>query len=128
MSLRILIADDHPTVRKSLKRLLESNMKWHVCGEAANGLEAVQKAALLTPDVVILDARMPEMDGFEAASQISSATPAVPILIYTNFAVAPGTKVVGVRQIINKESPQALLSALDALQVHSDTDLRTAEA
>jgi len=103
-------------------------MKWHVCGEAANGLEAVQKAALLTPDVIILDARMPEMDGFEAESHISSATPAVPILMYTDFAVAPGTKVVGVRQIINKESPQALLSALDALQVHSDTDLRTAEA
>jgi DNA-binding NarL/FixJ family response regulator len=120
MSLRILIADDHPTVRKSLKRLLESNMKWHVCGEAANGLEAVQKAALLTPDVIILDARMPEMDGFEAASQISSATQAVPILIYTNFAVAPGTKVVAVRQIINKVSPQALLSALDALQVHKE--------
>jgi DNA-binding NarL/FixJ family response regulator len=120
MSLRILIADDHPTVRRSLKQLLESNMKWHVCGEAANGLEAVQKAALLTPDVIILDARMPEMDGFEAASQISSATPAVPILVYTSFAVAPGTKVVGVRQIINKVSPQALLSALDALQVHKE--------
>jgi len=115
-------------VRKSLKQLLESNMKWHVCGEAANGLEAVQKAALLTPDVIILDARMPEMDGFEAASQISSATPAVPILMYTDFAVAQDTKVVGVRQIINKESPQALLSALAALQVPSDTDFRTAEA
>ena len=120
MSVRILIADDHPTVRRNLKQLLESNMKWRVCGEAANGLEAVQKAALLMPDVIILDARMPEMDGFEAASQISSATPAVPILMYTNFDVAPGTKAVGVRQIINKASPQALLSALGALQVHKE--------
>jgi len=120
MSLRILIADDHPTVRRNLKQLLESKMKWRVCGEAANGLEAVQKAALLMPDVIILDARMPEMDGFEAASQISSATPAVSILMYTNFDVAPGTKAVGVRQIINKASPQALLSALGALQVHKE--------
>jgi len=120
MSLRILIADDHPTVRRTLKQLLENNEEWQVCGDATNGQEAVQKAALLKPDVIILDASMPVMNGYEAASHISSASPDMPILIYTQFAAAPKSQCVGVRQIINKGSPHILLSALKELQAEID--------
>jgi DNA-binding NarL/FixJ family response regulator len=120
MPLRILIAEDNSAVRKGMKALLEVHPDWQVCGEASNGLEAVQKAAELKPDVAVLDLAMPEMDGLEAASQISSASPEVPILIYTNLAVGPEAKLeakkYGVREIINKgAAPEQLVSAVEAL-------------
>jgi len=118
--LRILIADDHTAVRRALKHLLESHARWQVCGEAVNGLEAVEKSAELKRDVVILDYAMPEMDGLEAASHICSASPQVPILVYTQFDVAPEIELelkrLCIRKIIRKDTPKELLSALEALQ------------
>ena len=119
MPLRILIADDDAAVRRALKHLLESQARWQVCGEAANGLEAVEKSAELKPDVVILDYEMPEMDGFEAARQIDSASPQMPILIYSHFGGTPEIRLelknVYNRGIISKNSPKELLRALEAL-------------
>jgi len=92
MVLRILIADDHSDLREILKVLLETQAGWQVCGAATNGLEAVQQAAELKPDIIILDLSMPEMDGLQAASLISSASPEVPILLYTNHALTPEAK------------------------------------
>jgi DNA-binding NarL/FixJ family response regulator len=86
LAYRILIADDQELVRKMLKTLLETHADWEVCAEAANGLEAVQKAAELQPDIIILDLAMPEMDGLHAAREILSNNPAVPILLHTNHA------------------------------------------
>jgi len=83
-------------------------------------LEAVQKAAELKPDVIILDLSMPGLDGLQAASQISLATPVIPILIYTNHAVSPQAKLEakkhGVRDIINKTALDQLISAVEAAQ------------
>jgi DNA-binding NarL/FixJ family response regulator len=117
---RILIADDHVMLRRTLKTLLETHVDWLVCGEAATGLEAVQKAAELKPDLIILDLSMPELTGLEAACQIFSASPNVPILIYTNYACSPETKLEamknGVRQVINKgASPDELVRAVETL-------------
>jgi DNA-binding NarL/FixJ family response regulator len=119
--LRILIADDHMGMRTALKAWLETHAGWQVCGEATDGLEAVQKAAELKPDVIILDLAMPKMDGLQAAGQISSASPTVPILVYTNYAVSPEVKLEaekhGVREVINKAaSPDQLANALESLQ------------
>jgi DNA-binding NarL/FixJ family response regulator len=102
---RILIADDHSLVRKVLKTTLENHSDWQVCGQATNGLEAVQKAAELHPDLIILDFAMPVMDGLGAARRILSASPSVPILIFTNYyfpslLVEAGSA--GVRQVIDK--------------------------
>jgi len=121
MPLRILIADDHQELREMLKALLETHAGWQVCGEAINGLEAVQKAADLKPDVIILDLSMPEMDGLQAASQISSASPDLPILIYTSHAVSPEAKLEakkhGVWGVLNKgASPEQLINAVESLQ------------
>lgn len=121
MLLRILIADDHTVLRTTLKTVLETHADWQVCGEAANGLEAVQKAADLKPDVIILDLAMPKMDGLQAASQISTAFPHLPILIYTNYDLSReaklGARKHGVRQVINKgASPGLLVKAIAALQ------------
>jgi DNA-binding NarL/FixJ family response regulator len=102
---RILIADDHSLVRKVLKTTLENHSDWQVCGQATNGLEAVQKAAELHPDLIILDFAMPVMDGLGAARQILSASPSVPILIFTNYyfpSLVLEADSVGVRQVIDK--------------------------
>src|ERR1700729_3803663 len=62
----ILIVDDHEIVRRGLRSLLASRPEWEICGEAGDGLEAVEKAKKLLPDVVLMDVSMPRMDGLEA--------------------------------------------------------------
>jgi DNA-binding NarL/FixJ family response regulator len=119
LAYRILIADDQEMVRKMLRALFETHADWQVCAEAANGLEAVQKAAELKPDIIILDLAMPEMDGLHAAREILSTSPAVPILLHTNHAfssLALEAKKNGIREVINKSvSEQELISAVEAL-------------
>jgi DNA-binding NarL/FixJ family response regulator len=105
MPYRILIADDHSLVRKVLKATLENRPGWQVCGQAADGLEAVQRAAELHPDLIILDFSMPLMDGLEAARRILSASPGVPVLIFTNYyfpSLVEEAEAAGVRQVIDK--------------------------
>lgn len=80
---QILIADDHDVVRKGIRALLEDHKGWNICGEASTGREAVERATLLNPDLVILDVAMPEMNGLEAARQIRRAVPTAKILVLT---------------------------------------------
>jgi DNA-binding NarL/FixJ family response regulator len=80
---RIFIADDHEVVRKGLTALLQAQADWEVCGEAADGREAVEKAQQLKPDVVILDIGMPSLNGLEATRQILKTNPQARILILT---------------------------------------------
>ena len=80
--LRILVADDHEVVRKGLVALLQQR-DWQVCGEAAEGRDAVEKALQLKPDVIILDLGMPNLNGLEATRQILKANPQARILILT---------------------------------------------
>ena len=82
---RILIADDSPTVRAGLKLLLQYHEDWTVCGEAEDGEDAVKKAAELKPDVILLDISMPAMDGLSAAEIIRRDAPDSEILIVTHF-------------------------------------------
>ena len=70
MAIEILIADDHEPVRRVLRSLIESRADWTVCGEAANGKAAVEKAKELKPHIVVLDVSMPEMNGLDAAPLI----------------------------------------------------------
>lgn len=81
--LRILVADDHGLVRCGATAVLETQRGWKVVGEAANGLEAVQKAIELQPDVAILDISMPGLDGIEAARQIHGVVPDTKLLVVT---------------------------------------------
>ena len=81
---RILIVDDHAILRKAVRRLLESRSEFEVCGEAEDGAQAVEKAAELKPDVVILDISMPKMNGFEAARQIRAFSPHSQIVILSS--------------------------------------------
>src|SRR5688572_4416944 len=83
--LRVLVVDDHPVVRDGLASMLETQDDLEVVGQAANGVSAVAAYVSLRPDVLVLDLRMPGMDGFEAATRILAEDPAAQILIMTTY-------------------------------------------
>jgi DNA-binding NarL/FixJ family response regulator len=80
---RILVADDHDVVRVGVRTLLERRSNWEVCAEASSGQDAVEKAKRLKPDVVVLDANLPEVPGLEATRQIVKALPDTEVVILT---------------------------------------------
>ena len=86
--IKILIADDHTVVRAGLKAILGFEKDFAVVCEAANGLDAVKRAAELKPDVVIMDLMMPKLGGAEATAQITSADPNVRVIILTTYGSA----------------------------------------
>jgi len=77
------VADDHPSVRRHVRGVLEAEGGWSVCGEATNGREAVEMAVELNPDLVVLDLSMPELNGLDAARQILKRIPSADVLILT---------------------------------------------
>jgi len=80
---RVLVADDHEVMRMGIRNLLQFRSGWSVCAEASNGQEAVEKALLSRPDVIIMDITMPVMNGLEAARQISRAQPHIPVILFS---------------------------------------------
>ena len=87
MSIRVLVADDHSMVRAGFRMLLTGEQEIEVVAEASNGLEAVDKTKRLNPAVVLMDIRMPEIDGIEATRRILAANSAARILILTTFGL-----------------------------------------
>ena len=84
-SIRLLIADDHLIVRQGLRLILETEDGFELVGEAADGAEAVQLAGELHPDVILMDLRMPGMDGLTAIEQLAEKQPEIAIVILTTF-------------------------------------------
>jgi DNA-binding NarL/FixJ family response regulator len=85
VTIRLLIADDEDLVRSGIRLILEQHPDLEVAGEAATGVEAIRQARALDPDVVLLDVRMPDLDGIQAAARIARDTPRVRILMLTTF-------------------------------------------
>jgi NarL family two-component system response regulator LiaR len=81
----ILIVDDHPSVRTLIRAFLESQTGFTVCGEAVDGLDALQKALHLHPDLIVLDVEMPRMNGLDAARVLRYLLPGVPIILFTVY-------------------------------------------
>ncbi len=82
---RVLVADDHELVRDGLKRMLVYEEDLEVVGEASNGREAVELCRRLKPDLVLMDVRMPKMDGLEATRTIKAVQPLVSVLVITTY-------------------------------------------
>jgi DNA-binding NarL/FixJ family response regulator len=116
---RILLADDHALVRRELRRLIEAEEGWLVCGEAANGVEAVLLSATTQPHVIALDINMPIMGGIEAAKRIREIAPAVAIVIVSmddSEAMVEAATAAGARgYIVKSDAPERLVPAIRAL-------------
>jgi len=84
-SVRVVIADDHPVVRDGLRGIFEASGEFEVAGEAANGREAVDRAAALRPDVVLMDLRMPVLDGVSAIRLLAEKGVSARVLVLTTF-------------------------------------------
>jgi two-component system response regulator NreC len=81
--LRILLADDHALLRTGVRGVLENNEAWKIVGEAGKGLEAIEKAKTLKPDLVIVDISLPDIDGLQVARQIRETIPTAKVLVLT---------------------------------------------
>jgi DNA-binding NarL/FixJ family response regulator len=117
---RILLADDHPIFRFGLSSLLSSHESWEVCGEAADGREAIEKCRQLKPDLLILDVCLPILNGLDTARQILKLNPAQAILILTavdSEQVIRDCLEAGVRGwVFKSDGTTDLTTAVDAIQ------------
>jgi NarL family two-component system response regulator YdfI len=83
--IRVVIADDHPVVRTGLRLMLDTEERIELVGEATNGVAAIHRVSELVPDVVLMDLRMPAMDGLEAIEQIRAKFPHIAIIVLTTY-------------------------------------------
>ena len=118
--IKVLIVDDHTMVRYGLRCLLEERKDFTVLGEASNGLEAVERARELHPDIILMDIRMPEIDGLEAMRRIQEENPGLKIIVLTTYEADDyifGALEAGAKGYLLKDAPrEELFRALLSVQ------------
>jgi NarL family two-component system response regulator LiaR len=133
----VLIVDDHQVVRRGLRTFLDLNDDMEVVGEAQDGLEGVEQAARLEPDVVLMDIVMPRRDGIEATRRIKERSAAVGVIALTSFAgddqVLPALEAGASSYLLKDVSPEELVEAIRALyrgepRLHPDALRKVMEA
>jgi DNA-binding NarL/FixJ family response regulator len=119
---RILLADDHDVVREGLRKLLEGQPHWVVCGEAVNGRQAVIMCQEMKPDIAVLDISMPELNGVDASKQILKVSPTTEILVFTmheSELLVRDMLAAGVRGYLLKSDPvHNVIEAVASLALH----------
>lgn len=120
--IRILIADDHEVLRFGLRRILETQAKWEVVAEAADGKEAIFKALELKPDIAVLDYGLPLVNGVEATRQIRAQLPKTEVLIFTmhdSEVLIRDLFNAGARgYLLKSDAKRFLLAAIESLALH----------
>lgn len=116
---RILVVDDNTYIRDWVRDFLADQSGWQVCGQAEDGLQAVEQAATLQPHVIILDITMPLISGFEAARRILKASPQMLILIlslHNDRQTAEGARECGAKGfVVKSDAAMLLIPAISAL-------------
>jgi NarL family two-component system response regulator LiaR len=115
-NIRVLVVDDHAIIRKGMRAVLDLVPDMELVGEAENGKQAVKMDQELTPDIILMDLMMPEMDGIACIKEIKARRPAVNILVLTNFAgedmIFPAIKAGAMGYHLKDSSPEALIDAI----------------
>lgn len=118
-AVRVLIVDDQTLFRTGLARLLDEDPRVEVVGQAVDGRDAVKQAAKLKPDVVLIDLKMPNLDGIEATRQITEADPGIKVVVLTTFEtdsqVIQALKAGANGYVLKDSSAQAIVSSLVAV-------------
>ncbi|HSF82846.1 MAG TPA: response regulator transcription factor [Anaerolineales bacterium] len=116
--IHLLIADDHPVVRDGLRGMLNSQPDFEIVGEATNGQEAVQMATANKPEVVLMDLRMPVMDGVTAIRQIKAQQPEIQVLVLTTYDsdadILPAVEAGATGYLLKDSSREELFAAIRA--------------
>jgi DNA-binding NarL/FixJ family response regulator len=115
---RILIADDDEDIRRMIRCFLELRTTYEVCGEAVNGLDAIEKARTLNPDLILLDYSMPAMNGIESGAVLKAMLPEVPVILFTSqdsSSIESAAISVGIRAVVPKTDMDRLAEHLDTL-------------
>lgn len=118
MSVRILVVDDNAGVRDGLRHLLEQHADWEVCGEAVDGIEAIEKYRQLRPDLLVVDVSMPRMNGLDASLELLKLSPKLPILLYTLYLTTQlidHAHKAGIRGTVSKDAMHLVVVGLEAL-------------
>ena len=112
MAKTVLIVDDNPTIRRSLCELFTQQADFAICGEAENGLQAIEKARQRKPDLIVLDLVMPGMNGLDVARVINAMLPEVPMILFTlhnDGLVQEQARSAGIATVVSKSERGGLL-------------------
>jgi DNA-binding NarL/FixJ family response regulator len=129
VKIKILLVDDHQIVLKGISFFLTMQPDFELVGEAHNGLEAVEKAAELNPDIILMDLNMPIMDGIEASTRIAKQNPEIKVLVLTSFSdrshIVPALQSGAIGYMLKDVEPDQLAEAIRSaykgnIQLHPD--------
>ena len=123
MRTRFLIVDDSDLVRRSLRMVLQANPDWEICGEAADGVSAIEMFKELRPNIVILDFQMPGINGIETARRMAEIAPAIPVVLFTQHASADLERhalEVGIRSVVSKTNAFPMVGMIESLLESGD--------
>jgi DNA-binding NarL/FixJ family response regulator len=112
----ILIVDDNDSVRSALRSLIEATAGLRVCGEAADGLRAIEKTRELQPDLILLDLAMPKLNGAATASILKHLIPRIPIILFTLYETAADKLGLAVGADLVLSKPDGLHDLVDKIQ------------
>ena len=119
MPYNVLIVDDSPDVCNIVRTFLQRDVTFKICGEAGSGLEAIKKAEQLRPDLILLDLKMPGMNGIEAATVLKRVLPKTQIVLFSAYTESLGgttlATAAGVDLVVQKGSLADMVQSLKSL-------------